>query len=152
MAGTSCILLVLAPCKKGERIGKASVPRRSLDALRPPEGLGVLGDMQHIQPGRYYGVDDLSERPLPLHRPPGREGVVLMAAAEVAAIRPDSGPILVPGPQRHHRVGLINEQVPRWTQQPGRIPGPGSEVPHPDQRPLPRVHQVSTLAAERNAR
>ena len=39
------------PCEHGERVGELSPPCRRLDVLRSPEGLRVLGDVQHVQPG-----------------------------------------------------------------------------------------------------
>ena len=49
-------------------------------------------------------------------------------------------------------MGLVDEQVPGRPQQAGSVPGPGGQVPHPYQRTLARVHEVSTFAAQRNTR
>ena len=43
---------------------------------------------------------------------------------------------MVPGPQRHHGVGLVDEQVARRPQQAGGVTRPRIQVPHPNQRPF----------------
>ncbi len=81
-----------------ERVRKLSSPCRRVNMLRPPEGLRVLVEMQHLEVGGDHRTDYLSERPLPLHSAARGICVVHMAAAEVTAIRPDARRILIPGP------------------------------------------------------
>src|ERR1035438_1886599 len=123
--------------EQGEGVRQAPAPCRGGDTARTPEWFRVFAEVQDLHAGRRYGGDDLAEGPLPFGRPASRERVVDMAAGEVAAIIPDARLVLVPRPQDHCRMRLVDEQVPRGPEQARNVASPSGQVGHPDQGALP---------------
>jgi len=109
----------------------------------------MFAQVHDLQAGAGDGADDLTEGPLPLHRPAGRERVVDVAATKVAAVFPDARPIFVPRPQDRGRVFLVDEQVPRRAEQARGAPGPRGQVRHPDQGAFTGVDEVRARVGQR---
>src|SRR5258708_31592038 len=122
-SGTAAISAGRAAGEQAVGVGQPPVPGSRADA-GPPERFRVLGQEPQAQARRDDGGDDLAERMLPLDGAAGGEGIVDMAAGEVAAVTPDCWLLLVPGPQRDPRMALVDEQVPARPQQPGGLPRP----------------------------
>ena len=95
--------------------------------MRAPEWFGIFAEVHGLQARRRHGGDDLAEGLLSFDCPVSRERVVHVAAAEVTAILPDPRLVLVPRPQDHCRMRLVDEQVPRGpaTPPPAPTPPPG---------------------------
>jgi len=115
--------------EQGEGVRQAPIPRRGGDAARTPEWFQRFTQVQDLHAGRRHGGDDLAEGPLPFHCSASRERIVDVAAAEVAAVLPDARQVLIPRPQGHRRMRLVDEQVPRGPA-PGPVSGPGTAMVH----------------------